>query len=89
MRTVPDVAYNAGTPVYIYNSYENSSPLSGELGTSAGAPQWAALIAIADEGRSLSGKANLDGPSQVLPAIYTPQFAGAFHDITTGGSTGY
>ena len=89
MRTVPDVSYNAGWPVSVVNSYGTSTPFGGEEGTSCGAPQWAGLIAIADEGRNLSRKANLDGPNQVLPAVYSPQFAGTFHDITTGGSTGY
>src|SRR5262249_3158542 len=39
-------------------------------GTSLGAPAWAAIIAIADQGRALSGKGSLDGPTQTLPALY-------------------
>ena len=39
-------------------------------GTSLGAPAWAGLIAIADQGRALVGKGSLDGPSQTLPALY-------------------
>jgi hypothetical protein len=55
-------------------------------GTSAGAPQWAGLIAEADQGRALVGLLPLDGPSQTLPAIYA--FSSAFHDVTSG-SNGY
>src|SRR5262249_19164618 len=57
-------------------------------GTSAGAPQWAALIAIADQGRALSGQSSLDGFSQVLPKLYQlPQ--SDFHDITSGNNGAY
>jgi hypothetical protein len=90
-RTSPDVAYDgdpsAGFPVY--NSYDNGSaaPWSEMGGTSAAAPQWAALIAIADQGRLLTGQDSLDGPSQTLPALY--QFSTTdFHDITSGSSIG-
>jgi hypothetical protein len=89
-RDGPDVAYN-GDPtsgVYVYSSM----PLYGQPGswwqvggTSAGAPQWAALIAIADQGRALQGKGSLDGPSQTLPAIYNLP-AADFHDITQGSN---
>ena len=59
-------------------------------GTSAGTPQWAALIAIANQGRSLAGKASLDGVSATLPALYTlatsTTYTSDFHDITSGAS---
>ncbi len=92
MRTNPDVAYaslitNSGYPVYDTFNNPPSSPWSLTGGTSAATPQWAALIAIADQGRALDGLSSLDGPSQVLPLLYyTP--AANFHAITTGGSTG-
>ncbi len=35
------------------------------------APQWAGLIAIANQGRALSGLGTLDGVSQTLPIIYS------------------
>jgi len=91
-RTNPDVAYNAdpSTGVYVYSSM----PLNGKVGgwwqvggTSAGAPQWAALVAIANQGRALQGKGALDGRAQTLPAIYNMP-ASAFHDVTKG-SNGY
>jgi subtilase family serine protease len=87
LRTVPDVAYDAdnnNSPVWIYDSLAGG--WAGEGGTSAGAPQWAGLIAEADQGRALVGLTPLDGPSQTLPAIYAS--SSAFHDITTG-SNGY
>jgi len=91
-RTSPDVAYDADpeTGFAVYDSYG----VSGETGpwytiggTSAGAPQWAALIAIADQGRALMGEGSLDGASQTLPMIYQMP-ASNFHDITSGSSTG-
>ena len=39
-------------------------------GTSLGAPAWAGIIAIVDQGRALAGKASLDGPTQTLPSLY-------------------
>jgi hypothetical protein len=53
-------------------------------GTSAGAPQWAALIAIADQGRALAGKGSL---SNAQAALYSLP-GSDFHDITAG-SNGY
>ena len=54
-RMDPDVSYDAGSTVAVYDSYESSSPWVGLVGTSVGAPQWAALIAIADQGRAQFG----------------------------------
>ena len=61
-RTNPDVAYDAdpNTGFPVYDSYSNPSAPWGQWGgTSDAAPQWAALIAIADQGRALAGKASL------------------------------
>ena len=57
-------------------------------GTSVAAPAWAALIAIADQGRVAMGGTTLDGPSQTLPALYSLPSTD-FHDITSGGNGGY
>ena len=54
-------------------------------GTSLAAPAWAALIAIADQGRVAVGGTTLDGASQTLPALYSLPSAD-FHDITTGSN---
>jgi hypothetical protein len=91
-RATPDVAYNASgsTGVYVYDSvaYGGSSGWWSVGGTSAGAPQWSALLAIADQGRTLSGQAALNStsPQQVMNVLY--QRPADFHDITTGTSTG-
>ena len=83
-RTTPDVSYDANpnTGFYIYDTYGYGGVM-GVGGTSAGAPQWAALVAIADE---MAGQ-NLDGASQTLPAIYNTAhnaYSSNFHDITSG-----
>jgi uncharacterized repeat protein (TIGR01451 family) len=87
-RTSPDVAYNAdqATGYPIYDTY-NQSGWQEVGGTSAAAPQWAALFAIADQGRALAGLSPLNGLTQTLPLLYSLP-ASDFHDITTGGSTG-
>ncbi|HWE02285.1 MAG TPA: S53 family peptidase [Tepidisphaeraceae bacterium] len=83
-RNIPDVLYNAN-PVPGFSVYDSAD--GGWLtlgGTSAGAPQWAALVAIADEVRATTGQASLDGASQTLPAIYT--FSGS--DQAGSGAAG-
>jgi subtilase family serine protease len=74
-RSTPDVSFDAdsSTGVSIYES----SPRTGEGmwqvygGTSLGAPAWAGIIAVVDQGRSLEGKGSLDGPTQTLPSLYS------------------
>ncbi len=89
-RTNPDVAYdadpNTGFPVYDSYSFP-SAPWQQFGGTSDAAPQWAAIIAIADQGRALAGLGSLDGATQTLPMIYSAP-SSDFHDITGGTSTG-
>jgi subtilase family serine protease len=98
-RMSPDVAYNAnpntGYAVYDSTTYYPYYPYrfgaaSGWFvvgGTSAGAPQWSALIAIADQGRALNSSNNtpLGGASQTLPALYNMS-SSDFHDITIGNN---
>ncbi|HEV3145079.1 MAG TPA: S53 family peptidase [Gemmataceae bacterium] len=90
-RANPDVAYDAdpNTGFPVYDSYNNgsSAPWSQFGGTSDASPQWAALIAIADQGRIAAGLGSLDGPSQTLPKLYSLSLAD-FHDITSGSSFG-
>jgi subtilase family serine protease len=88
-RTVPDVAYDGsgGSPFAVYDSYAYGGWIE-VYGTSAGAPQWSALVAIADQGRALAGKGALDGPTQTLPALYRLPSAD-FHDVTSGSNGGY
>ena len=79
-----DADPNTGFPVY--DSYGYSSPWAQYGGTSDAAPQWAALIAIADQGRSLAGESALTG-SQLLTDLYQLP-SSDFNDTTTGSSTG-
>lgn len=89
-RTIPDVALDGDprTGVSVYDSYDDTSgegPWMKTGGTSLATPAWAALIAIADQGRLSAGGTTLAGPSQVLPALYALP-AADFHDVTTGGN---
>jgi subtilase family serine protease len=86
-RAAPDVSYDAdpSTGFSVYNTYDRGWEQIG--GTSAGAPQWAALVAIANQGRNLRGLGTLDGPTQTLPLLYSLSSAD-FHDVT-GGRNSY
>jgi hypothetical protein len=94
-RTAPDVSYNAGAwddasrfPLYYTSpaTQDDGSPIQPGWhttgGTSAGAPQWAALIAITDQFLAQQSVGPLDGFSQTLPGLYSMR--GDFHDITQG-----
>jgi subtilase family serine protease len=83
-RTGPDVSYNASTGYAVYTSVAINGQIgwTTAAGTSAGAPQWAALLAVADQGRALAGGANL---TDAVSAIYRLP-AGDFHDVRTGGN---
>jgi subtilase family serine protease len=86
MRGVPDVAADASpsTGMAIAFRAPGGYELTGAGGTSAAAPFWAGLIALADQeaGHPLGF---------VNPAIYQiargPLYHQAFHDITTGNNT--
>ena len=73
-RSTPDVAFNAdpNTGFAVYDSLPDQGYSGWQVvgGTSAGAPEWAALLAIADQARVLSGLGTLDGATQTLPALY-------------------
>ncbi len=73
-RATPDVAFDGdpNTGVEVYSTPPGSSKGSWQVvgGTSVGAPSWAGIIAIVDQGRALAGKGSLDGPTQTLPALY-------------------
>ncbi len=89
-RTIPDVSLDADpqTGASVYDSYDDTNgdgPWMKTGGTSLAAPVWAALIAIADQGRLSAGGTTLDGASQVLPALYALP-ATDFRDVVTGGN---
>jgi hypothetical protein len=94
-RTNPDVSYVAdpNTGLTVYDSYGSGGWVVFG-GTSVGAPQWAALVALVDQGRG----AALTGDTQTLPAIYkiykSANYSADFHDILSGNNgykagTGY
>jgi subtilase family serine protease len=87
MRGVPDVAADGGSSTdmaFVFAAPGGAYALLPEGGTSAAAPFWAGLIALADQeaGHPLGF---------VNPAIYriarVPLYHKAFHDITTGNNT--
>jgi subtilase family serine protease len=95
-RGVPDVAYSADptTGVYVYTASSGGGWYAMN-GTSAGAPQWAGLIALVNQGRARLGKPSLGtgtshGTNQVLYDLaggtsYTNP-RGGFADITSGSN---
>ena len=89
MRVGPDVAFDANpnTGVPVYDTYNNavSAPWSQVGGTSLGAPAWAGLIAIANQGRAVAGLSTLDGVSGTLPKLYSLP-SSAFNDVATGSN---
>ena len=87
----PDVSYdgNPDTGFLVYDSLPDHGPSGWEVvgGTSAGTPQWSAIIAIADQGRALRGVASLDGPTQTISDLYALP-SSDFNEVTGGGFTG-
>jgi subtilase family serine protease len=85
-RSVPDVSYNAGATclVYFKNPVTNIAGWYYVLGTSAGAPQWAAIIA----NRNSAGYSvkNIKTINADLYNIAKKDYAGSFNDITTGNN---
>lgn len=89
-KTVPDVSLDAdpNTGLVIYET----APSNGKGGyqqyggTSLASPLFAAYTAIVDQGRAIEGRNTLDGPTQLLPAIYASSTANGFHDITSGNN---
>jgi subtilase family serine protease len=84
MRGVPDIAYQASarTGVLVYDAGEGGWFVVG--GTSCGSPQWAGLIAMADQ---IKGS----DVGFVNPALYSiatnpAKYAADFHDVTTGNN---
>lgn len=91
-RGIPDIAWDAdpNTGVAVYDSTLDSGQ-SGWFevgGTSVGAPSWAALIALADQGRT-SPLSNSDVMTQLYKFAGTTGSTGYttdFHDVTSGSN---
>ena len=86
-RGVPDVSYNAAVLDGVLTYLDIPGLQAGMYifgGTSAGSPQWAGIIAIADE------KAGYD-LGFINTALYhigqaPPKYAAAYHDVTSGNN---
>jgi hypothetical protein len=93
-RVVPDVAYvgDPTTGVAVYNTTPNASGNTGWDsfgGTSVGAPQWAGLVALANQKR-VKGGLDLIGNGQLNNFVYgiaRKFYDQTFNDITTGDNT--
>jgi subtilase family serine protease len=91
-RAAPDVSYdgdpNSGFAVYDSVRYNGQTGWYQVGGTSAGAPQWSALLALANEGRVDAGKGTLSGITKTLPALYAlssgTDGSEALYDVTSG-----
>ena len=94
-RSTPDVSIvgdpNTGVAVYDSLPDQGFSGWQEVGGTSAGAPMWSALVAIANQGRLLAGQSTLDGASQTLPILYglytVANYDNSFNDVVDAGSS--
>jgi len=83
----PDVSYNAaidGGVLVVYGGF-GSPVLFIVGGTSAGSPQWAGIIALANQARANLAKGPIGDLNPTLYSIYhSSRYATDFHDITVG-----
>lgn len=93
-RGVPDVSYdadpNTGVAVYDSTRYQGQSGWFELGGTSAGAPQWAALVALADQGRGAALTTSNLTNSPAYAAATGSVYGAGYRDVTSGtnGSCG-
>ncbi|MPW23191.1 peptidase S8/S53 subtilisin kexin sedolisin [Paraburkholderia sp. CNPSo 3157] len=89
-RGIPDVSYNGnpntGFAVYDTVTYQGQSGWFQVGGTSAGAPQWAALFAIVNSMRAAAGKAQVGGTYNLLYTAGQSAYGSDYHDVTTGSN---
>ena len=87
-RGIPDVAYSGDVNGGLLISWSGGDPtMVGTIyifgGTSAGSPQWAAMVDLVDSVFGLQGNIN--------PLLYQfvarTEYSQVFHDITTGNNT--
>jgi len=88
-RGTPDVAFDAdpNTGVYVYDTY-GAGGWYEVGGTSLGAPAWAGIIALADQGRATPLSTNNLTSRTEYNAAVGSLYASNYHDVTTG-SNGY
>jgi subtilase family serine protease len=86
-RGMPDVSYdadpNTGFPVYDTVSYNGQTGWFQVGGTSAGAPQWAAIIAAADQ---LRGAPLTSASFAASSVVYALSGTSALYDVTSGSN---
>ncbi len=94
-RITPDVAMLASSvSVYDITNNSTSAPWStGVQGTSLSSPLFAAVVALADDGRKAYASQNdtLDGPQVLLPSLYGLHVNGRasdFNDIESSSGSG-
>ncbi|MCU1492657.1 MAG: hypothetical protein JWO62_421 [Acidimicrobiaceae bacterium] len=90
-RQVPDVAANAGAPYAIYCTLAEptdcaSGGWTGLGGTSAAAPTWAAVFALADRSTSCRATGPIGFANPALYAAAAKVYSAAFRDVTVGGN---
>ena len=84
-RTSPDVSFNGSGNTGV-TCFQDGNLYYGYAGTSLACPSWAALIAIADQGRVAKGLKTFNSPTrpfQTLQALYSLP-AKDFHAVTVG-----
>jgi subtilase family serine protease len=86
MRAVPDVSYNAAYNGGVVVVFHGKHGVLG--GTSAAAPQWAAIVALANEARGKRGLPSLGlaTPQLWLLARDRSSYRKDFHDIVLGSN---
>jgi subtilase family serine protease len=88
-RTVPDISYNAAISggVLVYSTAQGAPIWFVVGGTSAGSPQWAGIIALANQLSTDQGHGKL---GFINPALYklaeSAAYSTDFHDITVGNN---
>lgn len=90
-RQIPDVSANAGAPYAIYCTLGiptdcDADGWTGLGGTSASAPTWAALFALADANAACATTGPIGFANPALYSIASRDYAGAFHDVTVGNN---
>ena len=83
-RTVPDVALNASAIAGAVVVWQGLHGIVG--GTSVGTPEWAGILALANQARTAAGNGPLGQANAALYSV-AKNHPDAFHDITTGDNT--
>lgn len=104
VRGVPDVSYNAGAGVAVFttttvtgtdSAADRNTGWFGVGGTSAGTPQWAALIATTNQKRAQAGAKPIgNGLNSLLYQLYSNDVGSdsnmlPFNDIVAGTASGF